>query len=66
MRRFIILSVLGVGLCFGGTTMAQAAVVKRVETKVTVQKEIVTEHVGGARYVHFSTRHWSRGFRVHR
>jgi hypothetical protein len=71
MRRFIILSVLGLGLCVGGSTMApaaaQAAVYKQVTTKVVVEKKIVTEQVAPVHYKHVATRHWSRSFHeVHR
>lgn len=67
MRRFIILSVLGLGLCVGGSTMAQAAVYKQVTTKVVVEKQIVTEHVAPVHFEHVTVRHWSHSFhRFHR
>jgi GMP synthase-like glutamine amidotransferase len=67
MRRFIILSAMGLGLCFGGSTMAQAAVVKTVTKKVVVEKTVVTEHAAPVRFEHFATAHWSRSFhRFHR
>jgi hypothetical protein len=69
MRRFIILSVVALSLSIGGSTMAQAAVYKRVTTTTVVEKTVVekTAVVAPVRYEHFTTRHFVRSFhRFHR
>ena len=66
MRRFIILSAIGLGLCFGGSTMAQAAVMKQVTKKVVVEKQIVTERVGPTHVAHWTNRHFAELHRFRR
>jgi len=67
MRRFIIVSLVGLGLCLGGSTMAQAAVVKKVTTKTIVEKQVITEHVAAPHPAYLARVHWNHDFyRLHR